>query len=397
MSIINLFKIDLIYSFAIIIAFLFAIDIILFLLIRKSNDLKKIIFLHFIIAFVIYLTVIWAFFINSWNRDFYNYQTFYFIIKHFFAFYLFKISFILLSIPFLIVKLKNYYKFTFTISFIVYLIIIYGLYFGRFKFITTETNLILNGSTKYNRIKIVQISDLHLGSFVGDIDKVRKIVDIVNQQNADIVVFTGDLINCYAEETYPFENILNKIKSKHGNYAVYGNHDYSDYYKWKNIEDQKKNHLILDSFYRKINFKVLNNENVRINYNNKSFVIAGIENFGTRFFARKGNIKKAIQNTKNDDLVILLSHDPLFWDYVFVKYPQIKLTLSGHTHAYQMGIRFNNNYYWTAFANSYSKIKWKGLYKRNNQYLYITNGLGSSFFPARITMWPEISVINIKF
>lgn len=268
------------------------------------------------------------------------------------------------------------------------IILLYGSIFGREQFDVksiTYTNQKI--PTSFNHYKIVQISDLHLGSWYNK-KPIHKMVNLVNQQNPDLIVFTGDLVNHKADEITPYETILSQLKAKDGVYSILGNHDYGPYYKhWKSPEDQHNNLLTLQEKQRKMGWTLLNNEHTFISNGKDSIALIGVENDGEPPFAQYGDLKKASQGTERY-FQILLSHNPTHWRREVIPTSDIPLTLSGHTH----GMQFQLGSYSLA-----SKVypEWSGLYSEGKQSLYVNVGLGSVGPPFRWGAWPEITVITL--
>jgi uncharacterized protein len=247
-------------------------------------------------------------------------------------------------------------------------------------------------------LRIVQLSDIHLGSWLSDKPLLRAI-DKVNEQRPDIIVFTGDLVNFVTSEAYPFENALTRLKAPLGEYAILGNHDYGDYVKWKTKDEHDQNNGDLELFYKKLGWKLLKNANSIVHKGNDSLVILGVENWSSnKMWGRRGDLKKAVSGAEKVKTKILLSHDPTHWDKeVLPLYPDILLTLSGHTHAMQMGWEIGNCRWSPA---KWIFPRWGGIYSEQKsgekQYLNVNRGLGHLGFPGRVGIRPEITVIILK-
>lgn len=272
--------------------------------------------------------------------------------------------------------------------------IIQGMTVGRFRFkVYRESINFKKLPDVFDGYRIVQISDIHLGSLYGNEKEIQKAIEIINGLNADLVLFTGDLVNNFSEELIGWENILNKIKSKEGKYSVLGNHDYGDYYRWNSKREQLEDHKKLIEFHKNIGFRLLLNEHETIKKNNDKLVIAGVENWGLPPFRQSGDLNKALKGVKSNDFTILMSHDPTHWDEQVKNNTQVDLTLSGHTHGMQFGVKLGNKQWSPA---SWKYPKWAGLYSENNQFLYVNRGLGYIGMPARIGMDPEITLIELR-
>lgn len=248
----------------------------------------------------------------------------------------------------------------------------------------------------FEGFRIVQLSDLHLGSWPGE-EALGEAVGIINRLEPDLIVFTGDLVNYSTDEALPFANVLRGLDAPHGVLAVMGNHDYGGYVKWPSPAARKTNLLKLQRFYRDIGWRLLNNEAWMVRRGDEKIAVLGVENWGGRSrFPKKGDIKKALGQAGDAAVQILLSHDPSHWDQVVRHEAKtIQLTLSGHTHGMQMGIE-TAGVRWSP-AQYFYKF-WAGLYATpdHRQYLYVNRGLGSIGYPGRIGILPEITLISLQ-
>lgn len=247
--------------------------------------------------------------------------------------------------------------------------------------------------SNFDGLKIVHISDLHVGSFSYRYRILEKVVHLINDLNADLILFTGDLVNNYAWELKGWDQVLNKLSAKKGKFAVLGNHDYGDYSPWISEEAKKENFEEIKNFYQKIDFQLLLNASEVLTVNNQSIGILGVENWGLPPFRQDGDLEKAWKDVKNLPFTILLSHDPSHWDAEVIDKTDIDLTLSGHTHGMQAGIKIMGKQ-WSPIQYKYKR--WAGLYAHKKQYLYVTRGLGWLGFPGRMGMRPEITLIELK-
>jgi hypothetical protein len=272
--------------------------------------------------------------------------------------------------------------------------LLYGITKGKYKFTLSKTSLAFNDLPKsFDGFKIIQISDIHAGS-LDSISEVEKAVELINDQNPDILLFTGDLVNSKKDEIDPFIETFSKLSAKHGKFAVLGNHDYYGLYDM----DEVKHPAYWDDFYQKFDamgFNLLNNSNVSIEKGEDKIHILGVENWGAgKWFPKKGDLSKAIVGVKNGDFSILMSHDPTHWEKEIKDYQNhIHLTLSGHTHGMQFGIDMPG-FKWSPVKYRYKH--WAGLYEEQGKYLYVNKGFGFLGFPGRVGMWPEISLIELK-
>lgn len=377
---------------------------------KKYKDIVSLIF--WIISLLLYILLFWAFFLHKWNKDIINA---YYLSNYITILYIPKIIFIPFYFIQLIVnylnnfiikkqilkkdKFNTNYRYNillfigFVFSFLILLMLLYGFLIGRFHFNVTNNTLVINDlPPSFENIKVVQISDLHISTFNKNEDKIDRIVTLINKQNPDLVFFTGDLINNFAEEAERFCPALRQIQARIGKYAVFGNHDYSDYYHWKNEQERIKNHLLLIKYIDSTGFKLLQNEKVAIVKNNDTIDIAGTENWGHLPYREEGNLNKTIQGTNKNSFILLLTHDPVFWEKFVKGHQNIKITFSGHTHGMQFGIRIGQ-FEWTPFHFKYNKRA--GLYRENEQLLYVNRGLGGGLCAGRFGIWPEISVFEL--
>lgn len=270
----------------------------------------------------------------------------------------------------------------------------YGMLQGRFSFRVNNISIPSpNLPNKFNKFRIVQISDIHLGSFIGFESRLTEMVTVVNNQNPDLIIFTGDLINNFSEEIAPFISTLKQLQAKIGMVAILGNHDYGDYCEWETPELKELEQTKIKNAFKEIGFKLLLNESISITIEDEEIAICGVENWGKPPFPQYGDLNKAAQGIDNFAYKILLTHDPDHWEAEVLNKRPFNLTLSGHTHGFQMGFIWGNNQW------SPAKLKfnyWGGLYHINNQFLYVNSGIGSLGIPARIGMPPEITTLILK-
>ncbi len=247
----------------------------------------------------------------------------------------------------------------------------------------------------FKGLKIVQVSDFHLGNW-GLVKPMDEAIKTILNLNPDIIVFTGDLVTFSTREAYRFEEQLKQLKAPLGVYATLGNHDYGLYVSWPDKAAKEKNMTDLYDFYRRVGWKLLNNQNIIFERGGDKLALAGVENWGAnKRFPRYGNIDEALQGTEDIPVKILLSHDPSHWDKIVVpgNYP-VALTLSGHTHGFQFGIE-SKSLKWSPAQYVYKH--WAGLYKNplSHHYLYVNRGIGSIGYPGRIGILPEITLLEL--
>ena len=271
--------------------------------------------------------------------------------------------------------------------------ILNGITRGRFNFNVIYKKIAFgNLPQEFNGFRIVQISDLHMGGFHGYYDRLAGAVEIINEQEADVIFHTGDIINNFASELHGFRDLLASMKSGSGKFSVLGNHDYGDYFQWSSKEAKEKNMAELLNTKEKMGFTVLNNDSCTLTSGNEKIAVIGVENWGLPPFPQYGNLPKAMENTESIPFTILLTHDPTHWDEEVLGKTGIDLTCAGHTHGMQFGIE-TANIKWSPIRRMYPR--WAGLYRENNQYLYVNRGRGITAFPGRVGMPPEITVIEL--
>lgn len=270
------------------------------------------------------------------------------------------------------------------------LAILAGIIWGRWNWKTHVIELPFeNLPADSDGLKIVQISDVHVGSFFNKYDKVEKAIHQINQLEADFVFFTGDLVNNLAEEMLGWEAIFSKIEAKKGKYSILGNHDYGDYVPWDKEETKNANLAKLITIHQEIGFTPLLNEAVELK---PGFWLLGVENWGTAPFRQSGKLDETLEKVPADSFKLLLSHDPSHFDEQVAEKTDIDLTLSGHTHGMQFGIeRFGIK--WSPVSFRYKK--WAGLYNIGKQFLYVNRGFGYLGFPGRVGIYPEITLIKL--
>jgi predicted MPP superfamily phosphohydrolase len=244
-------------------------------------------------------------------------------------------------------------------------------------------------------LKIVQISDIHSGSFLHK-EPVRNAVDLINAQEPDLVFFTGDLVNNKAEEAQPFVDVFDKINARYGAYSVLGNHDYGDYVRWGTESEKVANMDLLKDTHRRIGWDLLLNEHRTLEVNGAKVAVIGVENYSTHpRFPKYGDLKQATEGLGAADLKLLLSHDPSHWEgEVTDDYQDIAITFSGHTHGMQFGVEIPGWIKWSPIKYVYKQ--WAGLYQSGRQFLYVNRGLGYLGYPGRVGILPEVTLIELQ-
>ncbi|MFS4483972.1 metallophosphoesterase [Hyunsoonleella sp. 2307UL5-6] len=273
--------------------------------------------------------------------------------------------------------------------------ILYGLYKGKYNFKVLKYTLSFEDLPEaFDGYKLTQISDVHSGSFDNK-EKVAYAIDLINKQQSDVILFTGDMVNNESKEMLPYIDIFSKLSAKDGLYSVLGNHDYGDYLRWETPEAKATNLELLKTIQKDIGFDLLLNESRYIEKNGAKIALIGVENWGAGGFKKAGDLKKASKNVNANDFKILMSHDPSHWEKQVIKDDyHYHLTLSGHTHGMQFGIEIPGWFKWSPVKWRYKH--WAGIYKEMGQYINVNRGFGYLGFPGRVGIWPEITVIELK-
>jgi hypothetical protein len=273
--------------------------------------------------------------------------------------------------------------------------LLYGMTKGKYNFKVLKQTIFYDDlPDSFDGFQITQISDIHSGSF-DDAEKIEFAIDLINQQNSDMILFTGDIVNTHATEMHPWIETFKKIKPhKYGKFSVLGNHDYGEYIDWNSQAEKDANFEAIKNLYGDIDFKLLLNENVRVTKDQNEIAIVGVENWGNNF-KKLGDIDKATANLNPADFKILMSHDPSHWNFIVKDHPKnIHLTLSGHTHGFQFGIEIPGFLKWSPVQYVYKQ--WAGLYENLGRYIYVNRGFGFHAYPGRVGIWPEITVIELR-
>lgn len=276
-----------------------------------------------------------------------------------------------------------------------FLSLIYGMTKGKYNFkVLRQTLFFDNLPDAFDGFKITQISDIHSGSFDNP-EKINYAIDLINEQEADMILFTGDIVNTHAKEMHPWIDTFNRIKDyKYGKYSVLGNHDYGEYVDWKSQKDKEENFKAIKDLYGQIGFNLMLNEHTKIKKGNDEIALVGVENWGIKF-KKAGDLNKASEGLSKNDFKILMSHDPSHWDAEINTHEKdFHLTLSGHTHGFQFGIEIPGIIKWSPVEYVYKQ--WAGLYENMERYLYVNRGFGFHAYPGRVGIMPEITVLELK-
>lgn len=276
-----------------------------------------------------------------------------------------------------------------------FLSLLYGIFEGKYNFkVIRQTVFFPDLPDAFDGFKITQISDVHSGSFDNP-EKINYAIDLINEQEADMILFTGDIVNTHAKEMHPWLETFKRIKDyKYGKFSVLGNHDYGEYVVWPSEKEKEENFREIKNLYGQIGFDLMLNEHRYIEKGNDKIALIGVENWGENF-KKAGDLSKAAENIKQEDFKVLMSHDPSHWECEVKNHPKnFHLTLSGHTHGMQFGIEIPGYFKWSLAQYIYKQ--WAGLYENAGRYVYVNRGFGFHAYPGRVGIMPEITVIELK-
>ena len=277
---------------------------------------------------------------------------------------------------------------------LIFSIIAMSTFIGRFNFKTEAVTIKIKGlNNDLEGLKIVQLSDMHLSGFYHHGHLLQKVMDEVNTYKPDLILNTGDFVSFGWREFDRNDTILSKVKSRYGNFAVMGNHDFGTYHPDFTEADRDNNVLIMNQLIKSSGYKVLNDEFTIVKVGNAKIALIGVITMGRHPDIFHGDLGKAITGLDSVDLKILLSHDPNHWEEAVARKTDIDITLSGHTHGMQMGV-LTKKFKWSPAKYYYPH--WSGLYSEGDQFHYVNRGLGVLAIPFRIWMPPEITIITIK-
>jgi len=273
--------------------------------------------------------------------------------------------------------------------------LLYGMYKGKYNYKVLKYSLAFDDlPDAFDGYQITQISDIHSGSF-DDAQKIEYGVDLINQQESDVILFTGDLVNNKADEMDPWIGTFKKLKAKDGKFSVLGNHDYGDYVDWDSVEAKAENMEKLKQIHKQLDFDLLLNTNRELEKSGEKIALVGVENWGAGGFKKAGDLQSASTGIKKDDFKILMSHDPSHWEQeVKNNDTHYHLTLSGHTHGMQFGIEIPGWIKWSPVKWRYKY--WAGIYEEAGRFINVNRGFGFLAYPGRVGIWPEITVITLK-
>ncbi len=273
--------------------------------------------------------------------------------------------------------------------------LLYGMYRGKYNYQVLKYELEFDDlPDAFHNYQITQISDVHSGSF-DDYKKVEYGVNLVNEQNSDVIFFTGDIVNNRSKELEPWKEVFSRLDAKDGVFSILGNHDYGDYAVWDTEEEKEQNLEDLKVMQREMGFDLLLNSNRFLEKDGHKIALVGVENWGRGGFKKAGDLQKAKEGVSKEDFKILLSHDPSHWEDVVIHDDyHFHLTLSGHTHGMQFGVEIPGWVKWSPVKWRYKY--WAGIYKEMEQFINVNRGFWFIGYPGRFGIWPEISVITLK-
>lgn len=269
----------------------------------------------------------------------------------------------------------------------------WGILSGAHDYRVRKVTLSLkNLPKKFDGMRIAQLSDIHSGSFFNKA-AVKGGIEMLLNEKPDMVFFTGDLVNDRAVEVQDYINIFDKVKAPLGVYSVLGNHDYGDYYQWKSKEEKIANLNDLKKAHGLLGWNLLLDEHKPLTVEGESIGLVGIQNWGAGNFAKYGDLNKALKDSDDYPVKLLLSHDPSHWREQVVGKTTVDAAFAGHTHGMQYGVEIGN-FKWSPVQFRYKE--WAGLYHEGDQQLYVNRGFGYIGYPGRLGILPEITIFELK-
>ena len=262
------------------------------------------------------------------------------------------------------------------VSAIVIILFTYATTYGWLKLTVKKEDLVFPDlPDAFDGYRILQISDFHIGTFANHPEFIEKMVTTANSLNADLIVFTGDLINTSVSEIKPFTQMLSQLKAKDGKLSIMGNHDYMDTQNVVRAEKEMGWNLLMDS-------------HLEMHKGQHTIYVIGVEHTGKPPFESRGNLKQALAGVPNHAFKILLTHDPSHWRMEVLDTTDIQLSLSGHTHGGQLKIG------WFSPAGLICR-EIAGIYTQQGRMLYVSMGVGGRI-PFRLGAWPEINLLTLR-
>lgn len=284
-----------------------------------------------------------------------------------------------------------------------FIIMWWGVLFTRNEIHVERVDVVSERLPKgFDGFRIVQFSDAHVGTWGQDTVFVSRLVDSINAQRPDVIVFTGDIVNRSTSELEPFLTTLARLKAPGGVYSILGNHDYGDYMEWNSPAERDANNALLAEWERQMGWTLLNNEHRFLHAGNDSIALIGVENWGDPPFPQYGDLMSAYPandrglHLKDSNYKILLTHNPAHWAEEVTKISNIDLSLAGHTHAMQSMVRIGD-WKWSPAVLRYKL--WGGMYSdvSGRMNMYVNIGAGEVGMPSRIgAAYPEITVFDFR-
>jgi uncharacterized protein len=366
---------------------------------KKICGSKKVVSLVFwVLNFLVFAGFIILYIYPFQPRTATNYQVYFFFNTLLFSIFLFNIP---MALSFLLHKafkqelkqhIISYSGFILAISLATGML--FGTVAGSRQLKVTQVELTFQNLPRaFNDYQIVQLSDFHLGGMLKPERILIRTKQKLDDFDPDLILFTGDLVNNFVNEISGLEPVLKDITSFAESYSILGNHDYGDYADWKSLEKKQANFEAILNAQKDAGFQLLNNEHVILTKDTASIYLAGVENWGHLPFPQYADLEAAINGIPSDAFTILMTHDPAHWEAQVAGKENIELTLSGHTHGLQWGIKLAGIPFSMAW---FTRQNWGGLYNNGNAVLYVNSGLGTVGMPWRLDMPGEITVITLK-
>lgn len=270
----------------------------------------------------------------------------------------------------------------------------WGALINRFRIDVRNIDVnVQNLPPAFEGYRIVQFSDIHVGTYGADTTYISRVVDCINTLKPDAVMFTGDIVNRRSEELAPFMTVLSRINAPDGVISVLGNHDYGDYADWPDETTKMADRRRLQEMQRLMGWNLLLDDHTFLRRGTDSIAVIGVENIGDPPFPSYGSLPRATEGISPETPKILMSHNPAHWadslNTVSRDQQPIDLTLSGHTHAMQIEVAGLSP---AALRYPY----WGGLYgSADERYLYVNIGIGTVGLPMRLGATPEITLITL--
>ncbi|MCF4100211.1 metallophosphoesterase [Gillisia sp. M10.2A] len=273
--------------------------------------------------------------------------------------------------------------------------LLYGMYWGKYNYKVLKYSLYFEDlPDAFDGYRLTQISDIHSGSFDNK-EKIEYGVDLINEQESDVVLFTGDLVNNKATEMDVWKSTFSKISAKDGVFSVLGNHDYGDYVEWESDAARLANLNDLKNVHADMGWNLLLNEHRFLGKDGQRIALVGVENWGAGGFKKKGDLDLAGKGLAAEEFKVLMSHDPSYWqEKIKSDANNYHLTLSGHTHGMQFGIEIPGWFRWSPVQYRYEN--WAGIYQEFGRHINVNRGFGYLAYPGRVGIWPEITVIELR-